>query len=209
MMRFLDVSLDDPAENLALDELLLGEAEAEDSEGILRFWESPVRFVVIGTSQALSVEVHEAHCRADGVPVLRRCTAGGCVLQGPGSLNFSLALPFSCFPEAQGIHASYSYILERICQVLEARGVPAGLAGICDIAVAGRKVSGNAQRRRSRAILHHGTLLHAVDYPAMARYLREPEDRPEYRGGRVHEDFVAALPLGPGNCVMRCGRLSE
>jgi lipoate-protein ligase A len=31
----------------------------------------------------------------------------------------------------------------------------------------------------------------------MDRYLREPQERPAYRGARTHQDFVGALPFAP------------
>jgi lipoate---protein ligase len=196
-MRLLDWSSEDPAVNLALDEALLESVDGERPRATLRFWESPAPFVVLGTAQVLHDEVLEAHCKEDGMPILRRCTAGGCVLQGPGSLNYTLALPFADFPEVKGIHASYDYILERLCGAFLARGITLAHAGICDLALDGKKVSGNAQRRRREALLHHGSLLYAVDLDALSRYLREPKDRPDYRGGRSHQDFVTTLPLSP------------
>ena len=196
-MRLIDLSFDDPAENLALDEALLDAAESGLAGPTLRIWESPVRFVVIGTGQVLARVAHLTHCRADDVPVLRRCTAGGCVLQGPGCLNYALAIPLAAWPELGRLHASYALILARIAAALAARGVPAQPAGISDLALSGHKISVNAQRRRRRAILHHGTLLHQADYDGMDRYLLEPEDRPDYRGTRNHRAFVRAVPLGP------------
>lgn len=194
-MRLIALSLADPAENLALDEALLDSAEQGDAGLTLRIWESPVPFVVLGVGQMIAREAHLAHCEAGGVPVLRRCSAGGCVLQGPGCLNYVIAAPLAGWPELGHLHASYEIILGRIATALAARGVPAQQAGISDLAVDGGKISGNAQRRRRRAILHHGTLLYRPDYDAMARYLLEPEDRPGYRGARTHRDFVCAIPL--------------
>ncbi len=196
-MRLLDLSLDTPEENLAMDEAVLDAVESGQSSATLRFWECPVRFVVIGSAQALHKEVREDHCLEDGVPVLRRCTAGGCVLQGPGSLNYALMLPYSEFPETRDLHQSYCHILHRMSEALASLGVPAKHEGICDLAVSGLKISGNAQRRKKHAFLHHGTLLYRADYDGMARYLREPQDRPDYRGGRNHRDFVGELPPTP------------
>ena len=196
-MRLLDLSFDTPEENLAMDEAILDAVESGKSPATLRFWECPVRFVVIGSAQSLHREVHGEHCAADGVPVLRRCTAGGCVLQGPGSLNYALMLPYAEFPETQDLHQSYCFILHRMSDALESLGVPARHEGICDLAVSGLKVSGNAQRRKRHAFLHHGTLLYRADREGMARYLREPQDRPDYRGGRSHRDFVGELPPAP------------
>lgn len=193
-MRLIHYSSPDPAINLALEEVLLDEVESGEAPDTLRFWESPVPFVVLGTAQVLAEEVHEAHCVADGVPIMRRCTAGGCVLQGPGSFNYSLILTFDSFPEVASLHASYRFILGRICSALLSLGIEASHEGISDIAIAGRKVSGNAQRRRRRSILHHGTLLYRADPAALSRYLQEPKDRPDYRGTRAHDDFVTSLP---------------
>ncbi len=195
-MRFVDFSFDDPAKNLALEEVLLDRVEGGEADSTLRLWESAAPFVVLGTSQALGEEVQEDACRRDGVPILRRCTAGGCVLQGPGCLNFSLALSYNTFPGLKGLHASYRLILERIAAAFLRREVEVQYEGVCDLALPGGfKVSGNAQRRRRNAMLHHGTLLYRPDCGGMARYLREPAKRPEYRGGRTHGEFVRGLPL--------------
>ncbi|HOD50697.1 MAG TPA: lipoate--protein ligase family protein [Candidatus Hydrogenedentes bacterium] len=196
-MRVLDLSFHAPASNLALDEVLLNSAERGIAGESLRFWESPVPFVVVGVSQRILAEVRHEACVRDGVPVLRRCSAGGCVLQGPGSLNLSLVLSYDRHPSLRNIRDSYCHILGRLREALETRGVRASLEGISDLAVEGLKVSGNAQKRRKHFFLHHGTFLYHVDWQSMGRYLREPQERPAYRGARSHSAFVSTLPLGP------------
>ena len=192
----MDHTFEDPAMNLALDEAMLDAAEEGLSGETLRFWESPTPFVVLGTAQEIALEAHEAACAVDGVPILRRCTAGGCVLQGPGSLNYALALLPERRPEVRTLKGSYCYILHALSDAFARLGLDIRHEGTCDLAIAGRKVSGNAQKRRRRAFLHHGTLLYRADAAAMARYLREPADRPEYRGDRAHDTFVTTIPLG-------------
>src|SRR5688572_6131078 len=91
-MRWLDLTFPTPAENLACDEALLDLCEAGFADEVLRFWESPTHFVVVGYGNKVDSEVEVAACRADGIPILRRCTGGGTVLQGPGCLNYSLVL---------------------------------------------------------------------------------------------------------------------
>src|SRR5262249_36514773 len=68
-------------------------------------------------------------------------------------------------------------------------------AGISDLALGGRKFSGNAQQRKRGHLLHHGTLLYAFDVGRIARYLRLPPRQPEYRAGRSHRDFLRNLTL--------------
>ncbi len=196
-MRLIHYSHPDPATNLALEEVLLDEVEQGRSPDTLRFWESPVPFVVLGTAQVLADEVKGPHCLADGMPIMRRCTAGGCVLQGPGSFNYALYLTYDSFPETASLHASYRFILGKVCDALATLGIAATHEGTSDIAIGGLKVSGNAQRRRRRALLHHGTLLYQADAVAISRYIREPADRPNYRGSRSHGEFVTALPATP------------
>lgn len=193
-MRYIDAVLPTPAENLAYEELLLDGVEHGELPETLRIWESPVPFVVVGTSQRIREYVNIEACERDGVGAYRRCSAGGCVLQGPGCLNFSLVLEYGDRPELRTLHASYCYILNRIGDALRTLGIEAGHQGICDLAHEGFKISGNAQKRRRRAFLHHGTLLYAADIAGMQRYLLEPSDQPEYRGGRPHAAFVRNIP---------------
>lgn len=194
-MRYVDFSFPRPAENLAYDELLLDDAEDGRGGDTLRIWESPRLFTVLGVSQVLREHVREETCEDDGVPIYRRCSAGGCVLQGPGCINFTLILSHKNFSDIATIRGSYCFILKRLAAALREAGVHATHKGTSDLAVGGRKVSGNAQRRRRNYILHHGTLLYGMDPELMERYLLEPADRPQYRGNRTHRGFVRSLPL--------------
>ena len=198
-MRGYELSFDEPARNLALDEALLNAAESGDAGESLRFWESPTYFVVLGVSHRVDREVNVEGCARDGVPVTRRCSAGGCVLQGPGSLNYSLVLDMTSDPELATIRASYCSILTRIRDAIRGLGISAALEGTSDLAVNGIKFSGNAQRRKKRYLLHHGTVLYDMDLGRVGRYLREPQDRPKYRGGRPHEEFIRNLPVSRGD----------
>jgi lipoate-protein ligase A len=204
-MRLLDLTLPSAAENLALDELLLLEAEAGRAGEVLRFWECPHLAVVLGAGGILRDDISEEACASDGVPILRRSSGGGTVLLGPGCLCYSVVLSYKRAPEFNGIHSSYSYILSLVAQSL-ADLVP-GIAptGISDLAVDGRKVSGNAQQRKRHFLLHHGTLFYTFALSLLTRYLREPVRRPEYRGQRLHVDFVQNLPCSREQLCARLG----
>jgi len=179
--------------NLALDEALLLAAEADDSGEVLRFWEWPAFAVVLGAGGAIGIDVNEAACQADGVPLHRRASGGGTVLLGRGCLLFSLVLTFERAAELRDVTASYRWILGRVRDAL--RPVAAvEFAGTSDLAWDGRKVSGNAQQRKARHLLHHGTVLYGFDLAAVDRYLNVPEREPSYRAGRPHGDFVSNLP---------------
>src|ERR1041384_1929474 len=91
-MKLLDLTLPTPEENLACDEALLDLCETDGDDGILRFWEARQHFIVLGYSNKAGTEANLPRARQYSVPVLRRCTGGGAVLQGPGCLNYSLIL---------------------------------------------------------------------------------------------------------------------
>jgi lipoate-protein ligase A len=194
-LRLLDISFSEPADNLAFDEVILNGAEDGRTGETLRFWESPELFVVLGIGQARREEVLLDACARDGVPVMRRCTAGGCVILGPGCLNFTLVLKHEHHPELRSIRRSYAYILGLLAAAFDRAGLAVVHEDVSDLAIDGKKVSGNAQRRLKTAILHQGTLLHGLDPALMKKYLREPGKRPTYRAELKHTDFVGHLPM--------------
>jgi lipoate-protein ligase A len=191
-MRFIDLTLPSPAEDLAFDEALLLEAEAGRGGETLRLWERAEPAVVLGSGCRIVDDVDEAACAADGVPILRRASGGGTVLLGRGCLLYSLILDYERSPELGTIRPSYVYILGRIVDGLTAA---ARQEGISDLAIEGRKFSGTAQQRKSRFLLHHGTLLYDFDLDVVSRYLRPPPRQPEYRAQRTHEQFLCNLSL--------------
>ena len=84
-MTLLDLTLPTAAENLALDEALLDEAEASSAGcETLRLWEPKEPAVVIGRSSQAAIEVRLDACRELAVPVLRRASGGAAVVTGPG-----------------------------------------------------------------------------------------------------------------------------
>jgi lipoate-protein ligase A len=190
-MRYLDLTLPTLAENLALDEALLLEAETGQAGEALRVWEWPHWAVVLGAGGKLGEDVDEEPCRAEGVPILRRSSGGGTVLLGPGCLLFSLVLRFDRESALAEIRTSYRYILGRVLRALE---LPNGeAAGVSDLAIDGLKFSGNAQQRKRDHLLHHGTLLYDFNVARVERFLRLPIKQPDYRAGRLHANFMRNL----------------
>jgi len=193
-MRLLDLTLPTPAENLALDEALLLAAEEVDAGELLRLWELPTRAVIVGSGGSVEIDVNIAACEAASIPILRRASGGGTVLLGPGCLCFSLVIACNRQAGLNEIPASNRYVLGRILRALRAIVPDAVVEGTSDLAVNGRKFSGNAQQRKRRHFLHHGTLLCGCDLGLVPKYLNAPERQPEYRRDRSHTEFVMNLP---------------
>jgi len=193
-MRLLDLTLPTPVENLALDEALLLAAEEGHGCEVLRLWELPALAVVVGSGGSVEIDVNTTNCEADGVPVLRRASGGGTVLLGPACLCYSLILGYDHTAGLNEIPASNRYVLGRIRQALRSILPALTVEGTSDLAIDGVKFSGNAQQRKRRHFLHHGTLLCGCDLTLLAKYLNAPERQPDYRRNRSHAEFVTNLP---------------
>jgi lipoate---protein ligase len=192
-MLYLDPTLPSLAENLALDEALLLNAEAGGPE-VLRVWQWPAYAVVLGAGGRIAADVNDDRCRADGVPLARRSSGGGTVLLGPGCLLYSVVLAFARDAALTQIPSSYCYVLGRVVGGLRTLVPDVGVRGSSDLAQLDRKFSGNAQQRKRTHLLQHGTLLCDFDVAQAARYLTMPPRQPEYRRQRSHDDFLANLP---------------
>lgn len=197
-MKYLDLSFPTPEENLACDEALLDLCEDSGSEEILRVWESPAHFVVLGYSGKVEAEVHLAACQDENIPVLRRPSGGGTVLQGPGCLNFALILKTKNKKPLKNITDTNRFIMKRHQETLE-KMTPRKIAfeGLSDLACDQLKFSGNAQRRKKRAILFHGTFLYDFDIPLIEKFLKLPSKQPPYRKQRTHQNFLMNLDIPP------------
>jgi lipoate---protein ligase len=197
-MRCLNLTYPTPEENLACDEALLEACENGLEGEMLRFWEPDRYFLVLGYSnKALSETYHES-CRQEGVPILRRPSGGGTVLQGPGCLNFSLVLKIPQQGPLKSLTGTNAFVMNAHKEALQPLlKMPVAVQGITDLTAGGLKFSGNAQRRRRSALLFHGTFLWNFDIAKVEKFLQMPERQPEYRQNRPHGRFIANVPLSP------------
>ena len=176
---------------------------------ILSFWEATQPFVVVGYGQSIEREVHVDRCEVCRFPIIRRCSGGGAVVQGPGCLNYSLILRIAEGGPLAGVTSTNAWIMERQRRAMS-RLLPGSVtvAGFTDLVWStnsedmrgpevGRKFSGNAQRRKRLALLFHGTILHHFDLSLMEELLKMPSAQPEYRKNRPHTEFVANTNLDP------------
>ena len=199
-MKYLELTFADPASNLACDEALLELCEKNQEDGLLRIWEPERYFVVLGYSNKIASAVNVAACAAKGIPIFRRFSGGGTVLQGPGCLNYSLAVTNERLGIPADLTASYRFVLERHVKFCAGQGWEAvGIQGISDLTLNGRKFSGNAQHRKRLCTLFHGTFLLRFDMALIETLLQMPSRQPAYRKERSHENFLCNLSMKPAD----------
>ena len=208
-MILKDVSFKTPQENILYDEVLLDSAERGLCGEALRFWESQEIFIVLGRISRENEDIRWDNVRRDAVPVLRRASGGGTVLQGKGCLSYSLILSKDRDPQMADLRKSYQYILGKFILALGQLGVAVEFFPISDLALKanGKKISGNAQKRSRTFVLHHGTILYDFDLTKIQDYLNMPADAPPYRQGRRHLDFVANIPSTAGDMKKAIGHM--
>ena len=197
-MQYLDLTLPTPAENVALDEALLDEAELNEAafavaRETLRLWEPAQTMVVVGRSSQVATEVNVDRCRAEGVPIFRRSSGGAAIVAGKGCLLYAVVLSYERRPHLRMLDQAHRFVLERNKAAIASLHAGIELRGTSDLAIAGRKFSGNSLRCKRGHLLYHGTLL--VDFPlaSVQTLLGTAPRQPEYRAGRSHSEFLTNL----------------
>lgn len=174
--RYLVTKGNSAAKNMAIDRAVL----VANSEGkvppTVRFytWSPPA--ISIGYFQGLSEEVDLEKCKEFGVEYVRRITGGGAVFH-EDELTYSIVIPESHPHIPKNIMESYGRICGAVMKGLKNQGIDSVYAPINDIISGGRKISGNAQTRKLKTVLQHGTVLLDVDVEKMFSILRVPNEK--------------------------------
>ncbi len=175
--------------NLVVDEQL-AQSAGQTCRRVLRLWWGSNPTAVLGCGDKPEKALNLDQCERRGIGWAKRVTGGGTVLQTPEVFNYSYTAPDSgCFD----MRLVFEQGAELVVCALARLGVNAQQRGISDVAVGDLKISGNAQARKWKAVLLHGTLLIDTDRELMEAILRHPLREPDYRSGRAHSDFIITL----------------
>ncbi|MCJ7570309.1 MAG: lipoate--protein ligase family protein, partial [Candidatus Thermoplasmatota archaeon] len=111
-----------------------------------------------------------------GVDYVRRITGGGAVFHDD-ELTYSIVIPESHPQIPKNIMESYGRICGAVIKGLKNQGIDSSYVPINDIVSEGRKISGNAQTRKLKTVLQHGTVLLDVDIEKMFSLLIVPNEK--------------------------------
>ncbi len=188
--RLIKTITDNGARQMAIDEAILTARIKGKVPNTLRFftWQPPC--VTIGFFQNLEEEVNLIKAQSMGIDVVRRYTGGGAVLHEHES-TYSLAI--SEKDASSDIVESYKDICSGIIKALLSLGIKAEFKPINDIIVGNKKISGNAQTRKSGVILQHGTILLDLDLEKMFSVLNVPDEKIKDKMIKVAEERVTSL----------------
>lgn len=162
--------------NMAIDRaVLVANSECKVSPTVRFFtWNPPA--ISIGYFQSLEDEVNLEMCKNIGVDYVRRITGGGAVYH-ESELTYSIVIPESHPQVPKNIMESYGRICGAVIKGLKNLGINSNYIPVNDIIADGKKISGNAQTRKLKTVLQHGTILTDVDVNKMFLLLKVPDEK--------------------------------
>lgn len=161
----------DPYYNLALEEYLT--FSVGDEECILYLWQNK-NTVVIGKNQNAYRECNVTKLENDGGHLARRLSGGGAVYHDDGNLNFTFCVR----------KHNYDVIrqLNVILRAVRSFGINAEKTGRNDIAIDGKKFSGNAYYDSNDYAYHHGCIMVNANTGKLADFLNVSEEKLKSKG---------------------------
>jgi len=130
--------------------VLLLEAQQGYLPEVLRVWESQNYFVVLGLSNAAEAEVHKTACLEDHIPIVRRCSGGGAILQGLGCLNYALVLNQSRHPSLSQIQSTNCWVMTEMHAALSPLFPTLQIQGYTDLTLGNIKNFGQCTTAQQR-----------------------------------------------------------
>jgi lipoate-protein ligase A len=148
--------------NLALEESLLFLQNGVTA----RIWENE-RSVIIGRGQFAPYETDLPYCKKNGIPIVRRITAGGAVYNGPGNINWSIFMKRDSLGSWERVARNplvlFAFASGIVVRALGGSGVRSTFEAPNRIMTREGKVSGMAAYITKDRALCHGTLLLNAD----------------------------------------------
>ena len=162
--------------NMAMDKAVLVSISRGKVPPTVRFYRWRPSAISIGYFQSLEEEVNLDICKNFGVDYVRRITGGGAVYHEK-ELTYSIIISESHPKIPKNIMESYRIICGALIKGLKNLGIESTYVPINDIITNGKKISGNAQTRKEKTVLQHGTILTDVNIEKMFFLLRVPNEK--------------------------------
>ncbi len=174
--RLLQTGYKNAYTNMAIDRAVMVSHSMKAVPPTVRFYGWKPSAISIGYFQSLDDEVELETCNKLKIDYVRRITGGGAVFHD-NELTYSIVISESHPSISKNILDSYGRICGAIVKGLNNIGIESIYAPINDIISNGKKISGNAQTRKKKTVLQHGTILTDVDVEKMFSVLKVPNEK--------------------------------
>lgn len=184
-MIFIKGISNDPAFNLAFEEYIMEHAKTGEKYFLL--WQND-NAIIIGKHQNTIEEINQEYVREHGIRVVRRPSGGGAVYHDMGNVCFT-------FIEEREDNKPFDFhgFTQPVIDVLATMGVKAEFNSRNDLAIDGRKFSGNAQLIKKGWVLHHGTLLFDSNLDVVKDALNVKPDKIQSHGTKSVRNRVTNI----------------
>lgn len=169
--RLIDSCLVDGLTSQALDEAIREARLREIVPNTLHLYRRKPPAVSIGRYQNIEEVVDLEYCKEHRIDIIRRTSGGGTIYTDSNCLEYAVVVNQGYSEIPMDLEGSFKVICTGIITALNKLGIDASYKPVNDVLVRGKKISGNAQRRR-RVLLQHGTLLVDADFESMSKALR-------------------------------------
>ena len=134
--------------------------------------------VMVGANQIVKAEMDEEYAKAAGINIVRRPSGGGAIFTDPGTLQYTVILPYEeksmdLDPKA----CMKEWLAAPLIRTLGGFAINASLEGRNDVTIEGKKISGLAQHISSGYICSHGSLLFDTDLEKLVRVLTADSEK--------------------------------
>lgn len=188
--RLLETASCSPFRNMAVDEALF-EGYRVRPEPVLRIYGWKPAAFSIGYSQDAGAVLDVPASKEAGIPFVRRITGGG-IIYHADEVTYCLVCSDTDIGVPSSIKEGYRILCSFLLETYRRMGLTPSFAvdagrkesarsTFCfssfedyDIVVDGRKIGGNAQKRRRNLVLQHGSIPLSLDIAAISRYVKEP-----------------------------------
>ncbi|GAB3790076.1 lipoate--protein ligase [Virgibacillus kimchii] len=185
-MKFIDnKGITDPRINLAIEEYILQNFGEKDTY-LLFYVNEPS--IIIGRNQNTIEEINTEYVDKNNIKVVRRLSGGGAVYHDEGNLNFS----FITKDDGESFQ-NFAKFTKPMVEALNKHGVPAEMQGRNDLAVEGRKISGNAMFSTKGRMFSHGTLMLDSEIENVVSALKVRKEKIESKGIKSIRSRVANI----------------
>ena len=185
-MKFIDnKGITDPMVNLAIEEYILENFGELDSY-LLFYVNKPS--IIIGRNQNTIEEINTDYVEENNIKVVRRLSGGGAVYHDEENLNFSFITK-----DDGNSFQNFKKFTQPIVDALNKKGVPAEMQGRNDLAVNGRKISGNAMFSTRGIMFSHGTLMLNSEIEKLSKALKVKKIKIESKGIKSVKSRVANI----------------
>jgi lipoate-protein ligase A len=185
-MKFIDNhGITDPRINLAIEEYILQNFGEKDTY-LLFYVNEPS--IIIGRNQNTIEEINTEYVDENNIKVVRRLSGGGAVYHDEGNLNFS----FITKDDGESFQ-NFAKFTKPMVEALNKYGVPAEMQGRNDLAVEGRKISGNAMFSTKGRMFSHGTLMLDSEIENVVSALKVRKEKIESKGIKSIRSRVANI----------------